>query len=132
MKNNLPFYEFGRWKDTQLSWPEGTLIRPFCSKIMFPYGLASIPTHLAPFWKYFPKITKKIDEYWNFVKKWLNMSKISKFCNFWAISTCNTSKESIFHIEFNFKQKKYDLFEEKLKKSNFLLFFVKIYADQLS
>ena len=45
-----------------------------------------------------------------------NMSKNSKFHNFWAISTCNTSKESIFHIEFNFKQKKYDSFEEKLKK----------------
>ena len=44
------------------------------------------------------------------------MSKISKFCNFWAISTCNTSKERIFIIEFNFTQKKYDLFEKFLKK----------------
>ena len=49
------------------------------------------------------------------------MSEISKFCNFWAISTCNTSKKSIFHIELNFKQKKYDLFEEKLKKSKLML-----------
>ena len=53
------------------------------------------------------------------------MSKTSKICNFWAISTCNTSKESIFHIEFNFKQKKYDLFQEKLKKSNFFILFSK-------
>ena len=60
------------------------------------------------------------------------MSEISKFFNFWAISTCNTSKESIFHIEFNFKQKNYDLFEEKVKKSNFFDFFFKIDADHLS
>ena len=60
------------------------------------------------------------------------MSEISKFCNFSAISICNTSKESIFHIEFNFKQKKYDLFQEKLKKSNFFNFFFKIDADHLS
>ena len=99
---------------------------------MFPWKVASIPTHLAPFWNFFLKITKKIGEYWKSIKKWLNMSEISKFCNFWAISTCNTSKESIFHIEFNFKQKKYDLFEEKLKKSNFFNFFVKIDADHLS
>ena len=60
------------------------------------------------------------------------MSEISKFFNFWAISTCNTSKESIFHIEFNFKQKNYDLFEEKVKKSNFFNIFFKIDADHLS
>ena len=34
-----------------------------------------------------------------------------------------------FHIEFNFKQKKYDLFEEQLKKSNFFNFLVKIIAS---
>ena len=60
------------------------------------------------------------------------MSKNSKFCNFWANSTCFSSKESIFYIEFNFKQKKYDLFQEKLKKSNFFIFFFKIDADLLS
>ena len=48
------------------------------------------------------------------------MSGNSKFCNFTAISTFYTSKESIFHIEFNFILKKNDLFEEELKKSNFL------------
>ena len=32
-------------------------------------------------------------------QKLLKMSENSKFCNFWAISTCNTSKESIFHIQ---------------------------------
>ena len=51
--------------------------------------------------------------------------KISKFCNFWAISTCNTSKESIFHIEFNFTQKKYDLFEKIWKNQIFPIFFSK-------
>ena len=80
---------------------------------------------MAPFWNFFSKITKKISENWKSIKKWLKMSEISKFCNFWAISTCNTSKESIFHIEFNFKQKKYDLFQEKLKKSFFKFFFSK-------
>ena len=95
----------------------------FSQKIMFPWKVGSISTHLVPFWKIFSKITKKMGENWKSIKKWLNMSEISKFCNFWAISTCNTSKESIFHIEFNFKQKKYDLFQEKLKKSNFFIFF---------
>ena len=83
---------------------------------MFPQRLASIPTHLATFWKFVSKITKKNGENWKFIKKWLNMSKISKFCNFWAISTCNTSKERIFHIEFTFKQKKYDFFFKIHKK----------------
>ena len=60
------------------------------------------------------------------------MSGNSKFCNFTAISTFYTSKESIFHIEFNFILKKNDLFEEKMKKSNFHFHFVKIDADLLS
>ena len=60
------------------------------------------------------------------------MSKNYKFCNFWAISTCYTSKESIFHTRFNFKQKNYGLFEGKLKKTNLSIFSVKIYADLLS
>ena len=74
----------------------------FCSKIMFPQKLASIPTHLAPFQNIFSKNHKKIGENWKSIKKLLKMSENSKICNFWAISTCNTSKESIFHIEFNF------------------------------
>ena len=57
------------------------------------------------------------------------MSKIYKFCVFWVMQTCNTSKERIFHIEFNFKQKMYDLFQEKLKKP---IFFFKIDGDHLS
>ena len=35
-------------------------------------------------------------------------------------------------MEFNFKQKKYDLFEKNMKKSNFFDFFFKIDTDQLS
>ena len=97
----------------------------FSQKIMFPWKVGSIPTHLVPFWKIFSKITKKMGENWKSIKKWLNMSEISKFCNFWAISTCNTSKESIFHIEFNFKQKKYDLFEKNWKNQIFKLFLSK-------
>ena len=61
----------------------------------------------------------KISENWKSTERSLKMSEISKFCNFWAISTCYTSKESIFHIEFNFKQKKYGLFEKLLKISHF-------------
>ena len=60
------------------------------------------------------------------------MSENSKFCNFTAISTFYTSKESIFPIEFNFILKKNDLFEERMKKSNFHFHFVKINADLLS
>ena len=99
---------------------------------MFPQKLASIPTHLAPFQNIFSKNHKKIGKNWKSIKKLLKMSENSKICNFWAISTCNTSKESIFLIEFNFTEKKYDLFEKFLKKSNFSDFFFKTNADHLS
>ena len=87
--------------------------------------MASIPTHLAPFWKFFSKITKKIRENWKSIKKWLNMSEISKFCNFWAISTCNTSKESIFHIQFNFKQRYMICLKKNWKNQIFSIFLSK-------
>ena len=51
------------------------------------------------------------------------MSEISKICNFWPTSTYYTSKESIFHVEFNFIEKKYDFMQEKLKINNFWFFF---------
>ena len=35
-------------------------------------------------------------------------------------------------MEFNFKQKKYDLFDKSVKRSNFFDFFFKIDTDQLS
>ena len=66
---------------------------------------------------------KKSAEIKRAIKKWLNICEIFKFCNFWGISTCNTTKESIFHMKFNFKEKKYDLIEEKFKKSDYFLFF---------
>ena len=47
------------------------------------------------------------------------MGENSKFCNFWAISTCYTSKESIFHIEFNFLLKDMICLKKNWKKSNF-------------
>ena len=65
-------------------------------------------------------------------QKLLKMSENSKFCNFWAISTCNTSKESIFHIEFNFKQKKIWFVWRKNEKIKFFNFFFKIDAGHLS
>ena len=74
----------------------------FCSKIMFPQKLASIPTHLAAFQNSFSKNHKTMGENWKSIKTFLKMSENSKICYFWEISTCNTSKESIFHIEFNF------------------------------
>ena len=51
------------------------------------------------------------------------MGKNSKFCNFWAISTCYTSKESIFHIEFKFQQKSMISFKKNWKNSILFLFF---------
>ena len=66
-------------------------------------------------------IFKKSQKHWQKLKnyqKLLKMSENSKFCNFWDISTCNTSKETIFLIEFNFTQKKYDL----IQKNQFFLF----------
>ena len=91
----------------------------FSSKIMFPWKVASIPTHLTLFQKFFSITPPKISENWKSSEKLLKMGEIFKICNFWAISTCNTSKKRIFHIECNFKQKKYELFEKNAKKSNF-------------
>ena len=54
----------------------------FCSKIMFPQKLASIPTHLAPFQNIFSKNHKKIGKNWKSIKKLLKMSENSKICNF--------------------------------------------------
>ena len=53
------------------------------------------------------------------------MSEISKICNFWPTSTYYTSKESIFHVEFNFIEKKYDFMQEKLKKKIIFWIFYK-------
>ena len=104
----------------------------FSPKIMFPWKVPSIPTHSTLFQNFFSITPKKISENWNSIEKSLKMSEISKICDFWAISTCNTSKKRIFHMEFNFKQKKYDLFEKNMKKSSFFDFFFKIDTDQLS
>ena len=77
-----------------------------------------------PFLEYFSTILQKISENWKFTEKLLKMSEIFKICNYWAISTSNTSKESIFHIEFNFKQKKYNfLLKKKCEKINFSHYF---------
>ena len=104
----------------------------FSPKIMFPWKVPSIPTHLTLFQNFFSITPPKNSENWNSTEKLLKMVKIFKICNFWAISTCNTSKKRIFHIEFIFKQKKYDLFEKKSKKFKFFQFFFKIYTDQLA
>ena len=85
-----------------------------------------------PFSGFFFHKSPKNRKNWKSSEKLLKMGEIFKICNFWAISTCNTSKKRIFHIEFNFKQKKYDLFEKNMKKSNFFDFFFKIDTDQLS
>ena len=79
-----------------------------------------------PFFRIFFSITlPNISENWKSSEKSLKMGEIFKICNFWAISTCNTSKKRIFHIEFIFKQKKYGLFEKKAKNLNFFNFFSK-------
>ena len=91
----------------------------FSPKIMFPWKVASIPTHLTLFQNFFSITPPKISENWKSSEKSLKMGEIFKICNFWAISTCNTSKKRIFHIEFNFKQKKYDLSEKNAKKIKF-------------
>ena len=59
------------------------------------------------FQNFFSKITKKLVKIEN-LSKIANNIEDSRFCNFWVISTCNTSKESIFVIKFNFIQKKYN------------------------
>ena len=95
----------------------------FSPKIMFPWKVASIPTHLTLFQNFFSITPPKTSKNWESSEKSLKMGEIFKICNFWAISTCNTSKKRIFHIEFNFKQKKYDLSEKNAKKNQILKFF---------
>ena len=97
----------------------------FSPKIMFPWKVPSIPTHLTLFQNFFSITPPKNSENWNYTEKSLKMVEIFKICNFWAISTCNTSKKRIFHIEFIFKQKKYDLLEKKAKNFNFSISFSK-------
>ena len=46
------------------------------------------------------------------LKMYSKISNNCTFCNFEAISTSYTSKESIFHLKFYLKQKKYGLFEK--------------------
>ena len=52
-----------------------------------------------------------------------------KFRNFWATSMLYTSKERIFHVEFKFKQKKYDSLLKNLKKFEFFRFLGQNEAD---
>ena len=92
--------------------------------------MASIPTHLTPFPNFFAITPPKISENWKSSEKSLKMGEIFKICNFWAISTCNTSKKHIFHIEFNFKQNKNNLFE-KVRKNQIFWHLFKIDTDQL-
>ena len=89
----------------------------------------SIPIHLTLFQNFSSRTPQKISKNWKSTEKLLKKVEIFKICNFWAISTCNTSRKGIFHIEFNFKQKKYDLFYKNVKKSkefNFFKFFSNI------
>ena len=94
----------------------------FSPKIMFPWKVPSIPTHLTLFQNFFSITPPKNSENWNSTEKLLKMVKIFKICNFWAISTCNTSKKRIFHIEFIFKQKKVWFIRKKSKKFKFFQF----------
>ena len=55
-----------------------------------------------------------------------------KFRNFWATSMLYTSKERIFHVEFKFKQKKYDSLLKNLKKFEFFRFLGQNEIDQES
>ena len=55
-----------------------------------------------------------------------------KFCNFCATSMLYTSKERIFHVEFNFKQKEYGSLLKNLKKFEFFRFLGQNEADQES
>ena len=104
----------------------------FSPQMMFPWKVASIQTHLILFQNIFSITQQKISENWKSTDKSLKMSEIFKICTFWAISTCNTSKKTHFHIEFIFKQNKYDLFEKKEKKKQIcLISFFKIDTDQL-
>ena len=68
---------------------------------------------------------------WEYTQKSENMSKNSKFSNFWAKFNMKYMKRKHFHIEFNFKQKSMDCLKKK-RKDIFFILFVKIYADLVS
>ena len=92
----------GLWEPPLLSW----LWSKFLLKnhVSLKDGINS--NSFGHFLEFFFKIAKKIGENWKSIKKWLNMSEISKFCNFWAISTCNTEFAMLwkrFEIKFYVK-----------------------------
>ena len=118
------------------SWsppPPILALEPNSAKIScFPVTLHQFQL-IWPFSKYFFNNSRKNNENWKTTENFLKISEIFEICNFSAISTCNTSKYRIFHIEFIFKQKKYDFLKIfLLKKLYFFDFFFKIYTEQLS
>ena len=56
----------------------------------------------------------------------LKLPKNFKFFKNWARNELYNSKESWDHLKIDFMAKKYDLFEKKTKKTNFLIFWLKI------
>ena len=56
----------------------------------------------------------------------LKLPKNFKFFKNWARNELYSSKESWDHLKIDFMAKKYDLFEKKTKKMNFLIFWLKI------
>ena len=65
--------------------------------LQIQYNQNAATTNTRSWWDvlYFRKSSERL----------LKLSESFKICNFSAISTCNTSKKRILHIEFNLKPK---------------------------
>ena len=103
----------------------------FSPKLMLAWKVASIPTHLTLFQNLFSITPQKISENWNSIEKSLKMSEISKICDFWAISTCNTWKNAFFTWNL-ISNKKSMICVKKYEKIKFFWFVFKVDTDQLS
>ena len=115
----MPGPEGGPWGPPHLSW----IWRYQKLKNHVPTNVGINSNSFDSFLeKKFLGSSKKMAKLKDMLKNQKTWAKIPNFLIFWAISTCYTSKESIFHTKFNFKEKNYDLFEVKLKKSNFWFF----------
>ena len=98
-------------------------MREFAQKSCFPNSCYQFQ-HIWPLFINFSKNHQK--NWWKLkiIKNLLNISKSSKFWDFWGISTCNTFKESIFYIEINFQTEKVWFVWRKIENIKFYWFFL--------
>ena len=104
----------------------------FSPKLIFPWKVASIPTHLTLFQNFFSITPPKISENWF---HWKIAKNEWNFQNLWFLSYFNLQylKKTHFLHRLQFQTKKVWFIWKKIRKNQiFWIFFFKIDTDQLS